>query len=83
MIIEVNKNIRHLETTFFEEEDSEADFFYEKQLKDENLSTDEHNQYLMKLKDKSHITQYFCIPLSMNVMDLVRKEGALDKLVKA
>lgn len=56
MIKEVNRNIRHLEEMFFEEEDSEADIFFEDKLKDDSLPTEVHNEFIARLKDKSHIT---------------------------
>jgi len=71
MAMEVNNNIRRLEIAFFEEEDSDNDMFFEKTLKDESICSQEHNKTLGKLKERSHITQYYCIPLSINVMDLI------------
>jgi len=83
MVMEVNKNIRNLEQKFFEEEDSDADIFFEGTLKNHKTSSQDHNNALARLREKSHITQYFCIPLSMNVMDTVYNKGCLDQLVTA
>lgn len=65
MIEDVNFHIRDLERQFFEEEDSEA----EMELK-QNLSIKEHNLQLEQLKEKSHIQQFWTIPMSENVTDL-------------
>ena len=65
MIEDVNFHIRDLERQFFEEEDSEV----EMELK-QNLSIKEHNQQLEQLKEKSHIQQFWTIPMSENVTDL-------------
>lgn len=91
MLKDVNTNIRRLEIQFFEEEDSENDMFFEKTLLNPAISSQEHNQTLAKLKEVSHITQYFCIPLSINVMDLINNNTVennghptlkIDQLVK-
>jgi len=67
MLKEVNKHIRDLERRFFEEEDSEAEEYYKNLLLDEDVTIDEHNKRLEDLKNRSHITQFFSIPLSVNI----------------
>ena len=73
MLKDVNKNIRILERNFFEEEDSEEEEKFSNKLKDQEVSIQEHNRNLEVMMKKSHITQFFSIPLSMNVMDLFKK----------
>jgi len=67
MLKEVNRHIRDLERKFFEEEDSEQDELQRQELMDEAVSIPEHNRRLEELKQRSHITQFFSIPLSDNV----------------
>jgi mRNA (2'-O-methyladenosine-N6-)-methyltransferase len=67
MLKEVNKHIRDLERKFFEEEDSEQDELQRQELMDDQVSIAEHNRRLEELKQRSHITQFFSIPLSDNV----------------
>ena len=82
MLKDVNKNIRILEKNFFEEEDSEEEERFINKLKDLTLTKEEHNRNLETMMKKSHLTQFFSIPLSMNVMDLVKEEN-LNKMVRA
>ena len=82
MLKDVNKNIRILEKNFFEEEDSEEEERFINKLKDLTLTKEEHNRNLETMKKKSHLTQFFSIPLSMNVMDLL-KEESLSRMVEA
>jgi len=82
MLKDVNKNIRILERNFFEEEDSEEEERFMNKLKDLTLTKEEHNRNLETMTKKSHLTQFFSIPLSMNVMDLL-KEECLNRMVDA
>lgn len=62
MLKEVKKNIKELEKQFFEEEDSEK----EEDLKQiSNISKRE--EALEAFKKESHLKQFWCIPLSVNV----------------
>jgi hypothetical protein len=77
LLKEVNKHIRELERQFFEEEDSEV----EGDIKNiEFNSAEEHNQHLEKIKEKSHIQQFWTIPLSDNVtqIDFDKFAGAMN-----
>ena len=70
MIKEVNYCIRDLEKQFFEEEDSEAELELKMNTKKGILTAKEHNEQLDKLKAKSHIQQFWTIPMSENVTQM-------------
>ena len=70
MIKDVNKHIRDLERQFFEEEDSEIENDLKNNLKREDASAKEYNNQLQILKEKSHIQQFWTIPMSDNVVAL-------------
>lgn len=76
LLKEVNRCIRELERQFFEEEDSEVD---EELINVEMKTPEEHNQNLMKIKEKSHIQQFWSIPLS----EVVGPKFEFDKLATA
>ena len=64
MLKEVKKHIKLLERQFFEEEDSEK----EEELKQiSNVS--KHDEALQAFKECSHLKQFWCIPMSVNVKD--------------
>jgi len=69
MLKEVNKHIRDLERKFFEEEDSELEEANKVELMDVSIPYEEHVARIEDLKQRSHITQFFTIPLSENVKD--------------
>lgn len=62
MLKEVKKHIKTLEKCFFEEEDSEK----EEELKVLNNNS-KHDEALQAFKSQSHMKQFWCIPLSVNV----------------
>jgi uncharacterized protein YfkK (UPF0435 family) len=62
MLKEVKKHIKVLEKQFFEEEDSEK----EDELKQIN-NVVKHDEALAAFKETSHLKQFWCIPLSVNV----------------
>lgn len=62
MLKEVKKHIKQLEKSFFEEEDSEK----EEELKMINNNV-KHEEALEHFKETSHLKQFWCIPLSVNV----------------
>jgi hypothetical protein len=62
MLKEVKKHIKALEKQFFEEEDSEK----EEELKLINNNS-KHEEALEAFKETSHLKQFWCIPLSVNV----------------
>ena len=72
MIKDVNYHIRELERQFFEEEDSEEENELKMSLmnKQNKISEQEHNKKLESLKEKSHIQQFWTIPMSENVTAL-------------
>jgi hypothetical protein len=59
-----------LEKKFFEEEDSEAEEQLKLNLQNAEVSAEEHNKRLEQLKEKSHIQQFWSIPLSDDVKRL-------------
>ena len=63
----MNKHIRELERKFFEEEDSEVEEELKIDCEKKDTTAEEHNLRLEKLKEKSHIQQFWAIPLSENV----------------
>ena len=63
MLKDVKKHIKNLEKQFFEEEDSEQ----EEELKNQ-IPAEEHDEKLFALQQQSHIKQFWCIPLSVNVL---------------
>eukprot|EP00347_Sterkiella_histriomuscorum_P014782 403359546 len=65
MLKEVKKHIKSLEKQFFEEEDSEK----EEELKQINNNS-KHEEALQAFKETSHLKQFWCIPLSVNVTTL-------------
>ena len=65
MLKEVRKQIKQLEKQFFEEEDSEK----EEELKVIS-NTSKHEEALEAFKTTSHLKQFWCIPLSVNVTTL-------------
>ena len=69
MIEDVDFHVRNLEKTFFEEEDSEAEDDLRKNFK-RNISDAKHNRQLEKLLEKSHIQQFWTIPISENVTEI-------------
>ena len=73
MLKEVKKHIKILEKQFFEEEDSEK----EDELKQIN-NVAKHEEALAAFKEHSHLKQFWCIPLSVNVttfdFDLLAKQ---------
>ena len=81
MITEVNYCVRDLEKQFFEEEDSEAELELKINTQKNILSAKEHNEQLEKLKTKSHIQQFWTIPMSENVtqMEFQRLAAAQKK----
>ena len=64
MLKEVRKHIKQLEKQFFEEEDSER----EEELK-QISNVAKHEEALQAFKNSSHLKQFWCIPLSVNVKD--------------
>jgi vacuolar-type H+-ATPase subunit I/STV1 len=70
MIKDVNYHIRDLERQFFEEEDSDVELELKQSLTQQNISAAEYNEKLATLKDKSHIQQFWTIPMSQNVTNL-------------
>ena len=70
MLKEVNKHIRDLERKFFEEEDSELEEANKIDVMDVSIPFEEHCRIIEDLKSRSHITQFFSIPLSDNVKNL-------------
>ena len=70
MIKDVNYHIRELERQFFEEEDSDEEDELKQNLVNSNITEAEHNMKLEKLKEKSHIQQFWTIPMSENVTAL-------------
>ena len=65
MLKEVRRHIKQLEKQFFEEEDSEK----EEELKLIN-NVSKHEEALEAFKETSHLKQFWCIPISFNVMNL-------------
>lgn len=61
---EVRKQIKLLEKAFFEEEDSEQ----EESLK-QIANVAKHEEALAAFRENAHLKQFWCIPLSVNVMD--------------
>ena len=61
---EVRKQIKLLEKAFFEEEDSEQ----EESLK-QIANVTKHEEALAAFREHAHLKQFWCIPLSVNVMD--------------
>ena len=61
---EVRKQIKLLEKAFFEEEDSEQ----EESLK-QIANVTKHEEALAAFRENAHLKQFWCIPLSVNVMD--------------
>ena len=78
MIKEVNYHIRNLEQQFFEEEDSEEERVLKQNLEKSNVSVADYNQRLENLKEKSHIQQFWTIPMSESVTNM-----AFDQLAEA
>ena len=72
MLKDVKKHIKNLERQFFEEEDSENE-----ELLKESIPDEKHDEKLLALQELSHIKQFWCIPLSVNV-----KDYDFDKLAK-
>lgn len=70
LLKEVNKHIRMLEQQFFEEEDSDVEREQQLILEQKNDDYSPEEQYIQveKIKAKSHIQQFWSIPLSKNVM---------------
>lgn len=62
MLKEVRKHIKTLEKQFFEEEDSEK----EDELK-QISNVAQHEEALAAFREHSHLKQFWCIPLSVNV----------------
>ena len=62
MLKEVKKHIKALEKQFFEEEDSEK----EEELK-QISNVAKHEEALSAFKQSTHLKQFWCIPLSVNV----------------
>lgn len=62
MLKDVKRHIKALEKQFFEEEDSEK----EDELKQIN-NVVKHDEALAAFKETSHLKQFWCIPLSVNV----------------
>ncbi len=77
MLKEVRKHIKQLEKQFFEEEDSEK----EEELKIIN-NVSKHEEALEAFKETSHLKQFWCIPLSVNVkhMDIQHFADSQKKL---
>ena len=76
----MNYHIRDLEKKFFEEEDSEAEEQLKLNLQNAEVSAEEHNKRLEQLKEKSHIQQFWSIPLSDDVKRLTfQKLAAAQK----
>ena len=73
MLKEVKKHIKALEKQFFEEEDSEK----EDELK-QISNVAKHEEALAAFKEHSHMKQFWCIPLSVNVTSF-----DFDKLAKS
>lgn len=65
MLKDVRRHIKQLEKQFFEEEDSEK----EEELKQIN-NVSKHEEALQAFKETSHLKQFWCIPLSVNVLNL-------------
>lgn len=63
MLRQVRKHIKALERQFFEEEDSEK----EEELK-QISNTKSHDEALAAFKETSHMKQFWCIPLSVDVI---------------
>ena len=63
MLREVKRHIKALEKQFFIEEDSDQ----EEELK-ETITAEKHDEKLVALQEHSHIKQFWCIPLSVDVM---------------
>lgn len=66
----MNKHIRELEKKFFEEEDSQGEEELKLNFEREGITAAEHNLRLEKLKEKSHIQQFWSIPISDNVTSI-------------
>lgn len=64
MLRQVKKHIKALEKQFFEEEDSEK----EEELK-QISNTKSHDEALAAFRETSHMKQFWCIPLSVNVTE--------------
>lgn len=78
LLKDVNKHIRELEKKFFEEEDSQGEEELKLNFEREGITAAEHNLRLEKLKEKSHIQQFWSIPISDNVTSI-----NFDKLAEA
>lgn len=70
LLKDVNKHIRELEKKFFEEEDSQGEEELKLNFEREGITAVEHNLRLEKLKEKSHIQQFWSIPISDNVTSI-------------
>jgi len=70
LLKDVNKHIRELEKKFFEEEDSQGEEELKLNFEREGITAAEHNLRLEKLKEKSHIQQFWSIPISDNVTSI-------------
>ena len=73
LLKEVNRHIRDLERKFFEEEDSDAERELQRHLHTPNAQNPEFEsnpRIKEKLKEKSHIQQFWSIPLSENVSSI-------------
>lgn len=68
MLRQVKKHIKDLEKQFFLEEDSEQ----EEDLKREfsNPLSEDYDERLEKIREKTHIKAFWSIPLSVNVKGL-------------
>ena len=76
MIKDVNFHIRDLEKQFCEEEDSDVEAELKQDLTKHNISAAQYNDKLASLKEKSHIQQFWTIPMSENVTSLGYEELA-------
>lgn len=73
LLKEVNRHIRDLERKFFEEEDSDAERDIQRHLHTPSACKPEFEtnpKIKEKLKEKSHIQQFWSIPLSENVTSI-------------
>ena len=72
----VEQEIKNHERKFFEDEDSEAENQLMSDLMNPTKTIKEHNDRLEQFKLKSHIQQFWTIPMSENVKDIQWKKLA-------
>jgi 16S rRNA G966 N2-methylase RsmD len=65
MLKDVKRHIKELEKQFFIEEDSEQEEELKETLAGNNA--EKHDEKLLALQEQSHIKQFWCIPLSVDV----------------